>query len=783
MVYHDKESLLEQLKKDPENLSFLSVYKDYIEVLDKEGLIELYSECDLDIYDSIFKTLISMSRAKKLTPDEIITKQTEYLKRKIKAASEATSFSKEDIAPLVEDLVNNAKDAYNTVIRNKVSSNNNISAYNLSLCSELNMKVLYMLDNIDDAIKDARKRILQGAKKELLARRIYEETKSKMGTINDSVNDGATIEDREILDTIKSFAGRKDVKVNGHNLYAILRNLSKKDLILIHHLLITVTSKDYFREGRLPNEGEIIDGKDYLLLAHNFNPEEVLKNANMETLAHSNDNIESRYLETIIKLDDNYHLAFATATSIVLDYRLKDINKELKDDNHIYTDEEKEELTYLDEETKEFIKFLKNNIVDSNLINIGDKKLLDNIKNYVNDLKNIKDYSDIEKLSDCFQEWVNSIDLRELTEEEFEQLEKLDPKFLYDRLPLASKVLYRRREAEKNISTIMFSEDLDTKDPIAIKTNDSTVTFSDILDADSFGFDLYVLKTHNITEELYDLVKNYIDNSTRPKSIVNYHNRESNKDFYAELKNVSAKNCAFIKSLADKIDAIIKSKPDDMEEVQKTINFIVNRYEYLNRVIESASDEELDDFFNILHGIEINENMQPLTEIEAFANYKLLNENCCNPYFSNELIMYSEVENTIKIIDKCREEHKDFYPELIIYPQCRTFLTDTKEKDNMFNSFYERIKDFKNRKFDDALFYPIGLSPSIIEKFFFDQEEYNRFIEEIEDTREKQIQHDLEFQIMKYIDSGGDINNIHGYIDNILEKMNLINLEDGVIKK
>jgi len=228
MTYKNKESLLEQLNNAPLALRYLYVYEEYVDVLDKEGIIDLYNKCDLDIYELVFKTIIQISQSKKLTPEEIVKKQTELLNQKIKIAKEAYSFSKQDIIPLIEELVNNSKDAYNTRTENKVSNNNNIEAYNLSLCSELNMKILYMLDNMNESINDSRRRIILGTKKEVLAKKIYEEIKSSLSTINDDINNETTIEDKEVLDTIKAYTKDSNIKVNGHNLYALLNNVSKK---------------------------------------------------------------------------------------------------------------------------------------------------------------------------------------------------------------------------------------------------------------------------------------------------------------------------------------------------------------------------------------------------------------------------------------------------------------------------------------------------------------------------------------------------------------------------
>jgi len=745
MTYKNKESLLEQLNNAPLALRYLYVYEEYVDVLDKEGIIDLYNKCDLDIYELVFKTIIQISQSKKLTPEEIVKKQTELLNQKIKIAKEAYSFSKQDIIPLIEELVNNSKDAYNTRTENKVSNNNNIEAYNLSLCSELNMKILYMLDNMNESINDSRRRIILGTKKEVLAKKIYEEIKSSLSTINDDINNETTIEDKEVLDTIKAYTKDSNIKVNGHNLYALLNNVSKKDTILIKHLLITMASKGYFRERRLPQEGETFDGKDYLLLTQSFNPEEVLKSVNNETLAHSNDNIESRYLETIIKLEDSFHLAFATATSIVLDYRIKEVNKELKDNNYIYDFKEKEVLKDLDEETKEFITFIKNNIINSNLINIGDKKLLNNIKKHVNNIKSINDYSDIEKLNICFQQWLNGIDLNKLTEKEFDTLDELDPRFLYSKLPLASKVIYKRREIEKELAnSIKENPEFLDKETIE-KYGKVRIKKSDIFAADAINDDSSLIKLFNIDKSVYDYSKKH------------YNFKGYIYSYERDLERIMS-------TLLPKNNYL----PKNGNKYNEADNFIMTRDHIVSGIKGFATKEELEEFFAKLQEMNVQANMLPITETEALANYKALKKAGID--FDFDLIMYSQIENVLKIISECSKDNKEFYPELVMM---NYFNKDYRD----FYSFYLRIRDYKRKHNNEPI------SPSLIKSSFFSQEKYELLIKREEKIESNKRQEFIKKFIKDYKDSGGNPSDLYSELDTILQEMNTKNYEEKQTKK
>ena len=749
MTYHNKESLLEQLKNEPQAQRFLYVYEEYVDVLDKEGIISLYHKYDVDIYELIFKTIIQISQAKKLSPEEIVKKQTDFLNKKIKMAKEAESFSKQDIVPLIEELINNSKDAYNTRTNNKISSNNNIEAYNLSLCSELNMKVLYMLDNIDAAIQEAKQRILLGTNKESIAKRIYAEIKNNLSTINDDINNEVTTEKKEVLDTIKDYTNDYTIKVNGHNLYALLNNLSKKDRLLIKHLLITMATKDYFAEKRLPNEGEVIDGKDFLLLALNFNPEEVLRNVNKETLAHSNDNIESRYLETIIQLDDNYHLAFATATSIVLDYRIREINKELKATNYIYTKEEQEILKDLDEETKEFISFIKNSIINSNLIRIGNKKLLNSIKKYVKNLNEIKDYSDIEKLNACFQQWLNSIDISKLTEEEFVVLDELDSKFLYSKLPLASKVIYKRRETAKRLAELI-RENPEFLDAETVKKFGKVrIKAADIFAADANVDDSSIIESLSISKDAYKYSKEMIDKYNF-KGLVFKPLKKIERDYIYSIKGNN------------------KESIKGINQYDEADNFILNRNIWISNVKDTATKKELKEFADKLAEMKVNESMLPISEEEAFCNYKVLKQTGID--FNFDLIMYSQIENTLKIISKCEEDNKMFYPELIVMNYFNKDYSD-------FFSFYLRIRDYKRKHNNEPI------SPAIIRSYFFSQKEYEKFIKREEEKESNKRQEFIKNFIKDYKDSGGDPSDLYSELDTILQEMDSQNYKEEPIKK
>ena len=751
MTYQTKEELLDTIK-DRVGETNLFIYEEYLNVLVDKGIFDLYKEADADIFRKVFFPLICKEKSKKQTREEIIAKQTDFLNNKIiPNAQLAMSITKQDVLQLMNDLCELSRGLYYTrVDQDKHPNNNNIETITYSLCSELNLKMLHMLgdSSLSIPLQKARKEILETKKrKDQLLEAIYNNLKNQLKTTNDSINNRETAEKEELLDGIRTYTGNPDERVSGHHLYAWINNVPKKDMILIKHLLITMNTRDYFKEKRLPNSDEIVDGKDYLLFLQSFNPEELLKQANEQLLNHSNDNVESRYLEVVRSLGDNFHLALATATTIVLDYRQKEINKALKKDEELYSDEELLLLNSLDEETKEFINFIKNNILDSKIINIGNLKILENIKKYVQNLHTIKD---IERLNDSFQLWINSIDLSKLTNEEFDNLDRLDSKFVYNRLPLQSKVIYKRRIENKNITKEdIFGADAnyDRPDVLSMINLDPDIYMQvkdfiknrlteqgTIIEKE---FEIFPMPFHNPSMD--EIAKKYEDNEIlkhirmlTPDYLTMQQRRKGYDSSINENVLYTMSNPLHINGAKTRI--ITREGIKRIKDNGKVLSFLGRRKKFFNDTINSESKDSYDEFKAKLATLEINGNMLPLTEKEAYMNYILLMKK--EKDFDFDIVMHSIVENTDIIIKICNNNKWEFYPELILM--------------NVYDYSYEELFEFYRRIRNYKTFHNNEIIPKeLINEYFFDEEKFKSLVEREKEERDARRKREIQEMLIK----------------------------------
>ena len=406
VIYETKEQLIDTLRNDPRIGAYSFVYEAYLDKLVDNKVLDLYKDLDEDIYTKVFFPLICKASSKKDSKEEVIRKQTAFLDKKIKEAKETKNYNKQDVLVTLQELVK---------LQEKLLQDEHLNN-DYPLIAELNLRLLYMLsdETLEIPLQKARKTLINSKNRSNLAQQIFNDL------IQDIKKQNKEIDEHSIINS-------------KNNEYEWINQISNKDKILIKHLLITMTSRNYFKEGRLPKYNEIVDGNDFVILTHHF-----LEDEAEESNSH---NMDVRNKEEIRRLDNDFYKALAISTLIVLSHRIKE--------NNIYSSEKQIIINGLDEETKEFIQFIKNNIQNSSLINLGIEKTINNIRNYINILKTTKD---IERLNTAFQKWVNSIDLSKLTDAEFNKLDELDHQFIYSRLPLRSRVMYEKRRRQIAIS-------------------------------------------------------------------------------------------------------------------------------------------------------------------------------------------------------------------------------------------------------------------------------------------------------------------------------------------
>ncbi len=695
MVYQSIDELRNKISQTVGE-DHLSEYEEYITQVQSLGLFDLLRLYELDIFIVVFKPLISMGRAN-MDSESIRTTRNNHITRVhqniINRIHKADELQEIDVIKSLYEMTGKMFYLRSTKSRDELllelgistdTEYQNEEAVALSLSAELNMKLLYLISSgiLHDKIQQKKIEFVKGTASEInvneIAREIFTSLMTEIKTINTDHYETAPLspEASAFRSDVISFTGNPDVRFSGHHLFALLNNLSPKDQILIKHQLITMSNRGYFLDGRIPSYDEVIDANDYLLTIREFDNEEELKNWNAEILRHSDDNVLTRYLTRLIEDEDMFHLAFATATLTILRYRIDEITGKHQEDEQIITEEERVIFDGLTAEAKEFVRFIKNNINNPLFVSILDENTKDIINNYINRINTVNNIESFEKLNHSYQEWINKIQIKDLSEEQFDYLVKLDQKFVYDRLPLQSKVMFKRRLSQQD---------------------GSKITKSDIMDADAF-------------DDVKMSIIPYIYLSYDPISTAHIL-----QDLKAELASRESLREEDYRQL---FDSVARRRYDSLQ------------HNLLFMQTKARRDKNVKESFNqAIRKMEVKEDMIPMTYDEAFFNYCLCFEGLNTLDFDISYVMYKSNVEAFQITNYCRERGIKFYPELFAYPD--SVYNFHRSINHPFHGFYERIDEYKKNHNN------MELSPEFVREHFIDEESYKRLLEE--ERREKAI--------------------------------------------
>lgn len=373
------------------------------------------------------------------------------------------------------------------------AENLNFSGFLLALSIELSLKVIYILEEYDKIKTDT---INIGKTNEeicsICLKQVRNEIRGHIETQNIANSNGLTIPRRN----------------NGHYLISILNNISNqsvKDLIKYETILAPL--KKYFKQDKLPNKDEYVDAADIITMIKEFDYTETIKTINKTYIELSDSFEKMRYNEKEEDIHNNAFLAsFSFACHIILcdilrkqmytaddlkqylfetnekklDTLIENVALDKTNINKKYYDEIKqlketnpadyyviiskftlEELEGIIENFKsthssigiplEFNSFLSYYIFFKRYIETKcffyNDTMIPNISKL---FKTIRETKDLSKLGNQFVNWFNNIELSDLTKEEMELIEMIDPIYIYNSLTYDDKIIWHKCK-EKNI--------------------------------------------------------------------------------------------------------------------------------------------------------------------------------------------------------------------------------------------------------------------------------------------------------------------------------------------
>ena len=356
---------------------------------------------------------------------------------------------------------------------------------------EFSSKILHILSNEEAIRKFIKIKLLKtegrnipnkNQKVEVIAKRLLSENltgenkeTAQFKFVNSLVGE---IKDTErVLEEVRNSNIRR---ITGHEIEIMFNSLP--DTIRNFVKYKTMTSfviPDITKKGQIPTKSKFFQAPDFLIMVKNFSEEEINKlnsnNSLMNERLKSNNSgfINYRYLQQQADIID-YEVLNAIAISLyeTLDFSTKNI---ITFQDNIPTDYESLKSTFTLDEYNNLISLYKENpnsnldsiisyyafmktYVDIKEIDINDKKYT-NINNF---FQKIKESNDITSLGEIFSQWYSSIDLATLTKEELDELQIIDPTFIYNSLSYTDKLIYQKCKAQGIKFSYYYKLNLDT---------------------------------------------------------------------------------------------------------------------------------------------------------------------------------------------------------------------------------------------------------------------------------------------------------------------------------
>ena len=225
---------------------------------------------------------------------------------------------KEETIKLIKKYLDNAS---GVITFNETNSTDQMKGSFTNFSTELTLKNLYLLLNLDKVIEQKFSNIIG-----------VSDVSKVIPSDMDSVWMGIKSQDMATINAVKELYPDKEFsgKVSGHHLYAILTNFledNEKVKTFIKYKMMLLYSDDS-QKVSVPTEDEFVTAKDIMLMFRDFRiknkDENDITQLNAQMIVHSNDFDGERYSVDHLSEDDvRFNLSFAIAAYEALYHELK----------------------------------------------------------------------------------------------------------------------------------------------------------------------------------------------------------------------------------------------------------------------------------------------------------------------------------------------------------------------------------------------------------------------------------------------------------------------------
>lgn len=370
----------------------------------------------------------------------------------------------------------------------------------INIAVEKGIKSLYTIANIDDfvnsIISDSAKR---GRIIDSLGNVDRYQLDLEIASFWKGIKDGFSEDSLSILENFLSTSEKQKLpkKWSGHSIFPILEKLPSNVSTMIKYYITTGFAKD-FKDIADLNTDNAFTALDYFLMIRDYNIEEAALENYAGVIYHSNDFGDQRYTELLNELDFNFNKNFVYALYLVFQHEFSGLSIEKFNTPHkyncingLYSQElddliknDDSKLDLLNNLIKDPLKVEKFNTMNSRDFYVLISKFNENeidwmfetvknsnectieemlyycifFKQYVDDFSydenkykhinslfySIRKSNDLSKLGSQINSWFTTIDLGELSKEEFDVLDKIDAKYLYNSLSFRDRILYNK---------------------------------------------------------------------------------------------------------------------------------------------------------------------------------------------------------------------------------------------------------------------------------------------------------------------------------------------------
>ena len=370
----------------------------------------------------------------------------------------------------------------------------------INIAVEKGIKSLYTIANIDDfvnsIISDSAKR---GRIIDSLGNVDRYQLDLEIASFWKGIKDGFPEDSLRVLENFLSSSEKQKLpkKWSGHSIFPILEKLPSNVSTMIKYYITTGFAKD-FKDIADLNTDNAFTALDYFLMIRDYNIEEAALENYAGVIYHSNDFDNQRYTEMLNELDFNFNKNFVYALYLVFQHEFSGLNIEKFNTPHkyncingLYSQElddliknDDSKLDLLNNLIKDPLKVEKFNTMNSRDFYVLISKFNENeidwmfetvknsnectieemlyycifFKQYVDDFSydenkykhinslfySIKNSNDLSKLGSQINSWFTTIDLSKLSKEEFDVLDKIDAKYLYNSLSFRDRILYNK---------------------------------------------------------------------------------------------------------------------------------------------------------------------------------------------------------------------------------------------------------------------------------------------------------------------------------------------------